>query len=452
MEKVDLTRLVDGPFELPLDRAAFAEALRKGLGRALMHVRARGAAGVDALVIDACVDDKTLDSQSEPERWPWMTEIVDAAGMWALTAPAIINMVESLTELNERDQDHVCNIAAVLAKRGFSDAMRALYMAFDRSWRWDDPIAATQAIKLNARDGLLHVARRLGQLAQADQSDDLELAPLWILALEFESKGDAERILEEAASSDRDIRAYLAWWRATQRRNSQDAMPQSAETRDGLLRSITATEIIERMRTGNPVLWGGPLMAWAKIASDAALQQIADAIFAETDEKRLRQYLWAFRHRGLPSLTPEFLAYADHENEFLRNATLIALSNTRHPLVREFAMRRMAREDKSFRDLSLLCRNHERDDHVMIEAMLEVAGDVHDAHDLVYSLIRIFKENPVGEAQPSLVFAYEHSPCMNCRKKVVGLLLGQGLAPAWLAEECRFDANEEIRELVLGSG
>lgn len=451
MDEAELTRLVEGPFKLPLDRAAFADALRKGHGRAMMHVREHGAAGLDDFIVDACVHDPTYDTQCEPERWPWMMEVVDAANLWDLAAPEVVKAIDSSTERDEPDVFHLCNLAAELAKRGNRDAMRAIYGAFERSWRWDDPVGATQIIKLNGRDGLLHVARRLGQLAQADQSDDLELAPLWILEMEFESNGEAERILEEAANTDRDIRAYLDWLLASGQGGSQVATPISREARKERLQSITATEIIESMRAGNPVLWGGPLMAWAKHASDAALQQIADAVFAETDEKRVRQYLWAFRFRGLPSLPPEFLDYADHEDEFLRNATLMALSNTRHPLVRAFSMRRMAREDRSFRDLSLLCRNYERDDHVMIEAMLEVAGDVHDAHDLVFSLIRIFEENPVGEALPLLVFAYEHSPCMHCRKDTVEILLQLGASPDWLLDECRFDANEAIRELISGS-
>ena len=72
-----------GPFSLPLDREQFRAASKKGHGRALMHVSRYGASGVEDVIVDACVHDKTFDPQCEWGRAEWMLRIVGAAGMSA---------------------------------------------------------------------------------------------------------------------------------------------------------------------------------------------------------------------------------------------------------------------------------------------------------------------------------------------------------------------------------
>ena len=47
-----------------------------------------------------------------------------------------------------------------------------------------------------------------------------------------------------------------------------------------------------------------------------------------------------------------------------------------------------------------------------------------------------------------MCFAYEESPCSACRKRTVALLIDLEILPDTLLDECHFDSNEEIRELV----
>jgi len=47
-----------------------------------------------------------------------------------------------------------------------------------------------------------------------------------------------------------------------------------------------------------------------------------------------------------------------------------------------------------------------------------------------------------------LLTLYERGPCAQCRLKVVTHLVNLGALPAQLAEECRFDANADVRALV----
>jgi len=48
-----------------LEKEEFASAVRKGLGRALMHVVNFGLDGIDDLVLDACLHNYCYDTQIE---------------------------------------------------------------------------------------------------------------------------------------------------------------------------------------------------------------------------------------------------------------------------------------------------------------------------------------------------------------------------------------------------
>ena len=60
----------------------------------------------------------------------------------------------------------------------------------------------------------------------------------------------------------------------------------------------------------------------------------------------------------------------------------------------------------------------------------------------------VYEANPVVEAQRAVLFAYEETPCSNCRHRAVALLQAIQCLPAGIREECRFDANDAIREAV----
>ena len=78
------------PFALPLSPDAFEDALRKGLGRASLHVREHGAAGLESRLLDACRTNWVFDAQCEGTRGEWLWEIVTAARLRAEVRAIVI--------------------------------------------------------------------------------------------------------------------------------------------------------------------------------------------------------------------------------------------------------------------------------------------------------------------------------------------------------------------------
>lgn len=72
------------------------------------------------------------------------------------------------------------------------------------------------------------------------------------------------------------------------------------------------------------------------------------------------------------------------------------------------------------------------------------------AHSLCWSLLDIVEGNASKALLPLLKWAYETNPCSKCRLRTVELLHDLGGLPSDMAQECRFDAVEEIQNLAKG--
>ena len=71
-------------------------------------------------------------------------------------------------------------------------------------------------------------------------------------------------------------------------------------------------------------------------------------------------------------------------------------------------------------------------------------------HSVGHSILDLAEKHPDPELNDALTALYELGPCSFCRGSAVRQLLLGGALPPALAEECRFDANLEIRKVGPG--
>lgn len=113
---------------LPLTSDTFADALRKGLGRAVLHVREHGDADVEEQLLEAVTRNLAYDPQSEGTRADWLVDILDLlpdAGRYTkAVAPAFGRASEDDTS-NPWDVAHLAHLLRVLAERGDAAAGEA---------------------------------------------------------------------------------------------------------------------------------------------------------------------------------------------------------------------------------------------------------------------------------------------------------------------------------------
>lgn len=119
------------------------------------------------------------------------------------------------------------------------------------------------------------------------------------------------------------------------------------------------------------------------------------------------------------------------------------------PRMRRLAVELLADESiSSFqrgRAADLLVRNAAPGDVALLSGLLATRQDDDELHGLGFGLLDWLAAHPAPDAASALVAIYEYDPCSLCRERAVERLHEINALPNWLVEECRYDANLNLR-------
>lgn len=422
----------------PLSKAAFAAALRTGHGRAIQHIQDHGSNGLEEIIIEVCVTSLSYDPQLEAERAPWLFSIVDRAKLTADVVQAIRESINTAPAESSRDSDQRSAILKELAASGSEDARRLLYSSLARSSNTADVISAKEIVALDGVDGLIYVARQMGQWMQADPDfwdDDSMIAG-------FDASTGIEgglAVLEREAAVDSDIASYLARIRKT-----RDSLSSSSTRFEAMF--LKGDEVVAYVKK-NPkdqCFW---LRMWGTQASDDQREIVFAALVAAEESEHVKRLFRCFAKTGLPRLESRLLRWIDHVDAQVQWAAVAALAPMTHGKLRQVAMRLIAGGNIA-NGVALLVRNFlEGDFSRCAEHLLQLA-DADETHHLVGELLDLCEAHLGHKALDCLLYVYEFSPCSTCRKRAVKALIDTNTAPAWVLAESLFDADPETRAFV----
>lgn len=424
-----------------LTPAEYQDALQKGLGRALQSARRSGKLIDDAAVLDASLHSRAFDPQLEGNRATWIMEILDAAQAAEAFRPRILAGFQETTDT--WDLQHLCEFAKIYAERDCAEARAALYDLYernpDRTAGW---LGVEEILNLDGMSGFLRAAA----LRLPNSNED----EWW---RDFDSLIDqADRRFGVAeVDSALERTPELAGFKMVVSRQRNRWKPETGEARSSPAapcRDRSPQEIIEEIESLDEDRGRIRHMTWGRYATDEDLTPIVAALFSQTDRGKLASYLQIFRKRALPRFDERLVALAEHRNKAVRDNAMAALAMNAHEAVREFALARLRAGRGDSETLALLARNYRRGDHTLIHEALRRDGSQEEMHGVVWALCDIFIEHGAPDGSEVLLFSYEATPCSNCRERIVEHLLNLGLAPDDMRDECRYDANGEIRALV----
>jgi hypothetical protein len=194
-------------------------------------------------------------------------------------------------------------------------------------------------------------------------------------------------------------------------------------------------------------------MQWGNKTSEEDLLKAAQDLLKEENPKLLLSYLDIFRHRPFPLDFSKLVFLAQHDDERvpydrMSIFSLSALENITHPDVRALALKMIAENNRIGRAVGLLQRNFEDNDWKLLESITVRELERDEYHSLGMSIEDIFKINPSPEAAQTFLNVYERCPCSQCRRRFVEILHSLNALPVSLLEECKFDANFDLREQV----
>jgi len=454
------------PVSLPLSQTAFADALRKGLGRAFLQLSRHGIAGLEETLLDACKTSWVYDAQCEGTRGAWLWELASVAG---LQAPVRAIVAEAL-ESDEPSADcwtelQLGEIAGELFRAGDQALRRLYYRAAARSRqartveRADGTVESAivgpglelaPIFEIDGLPGFLELVRALGDHAGPWSTEIAEEAR--------ESFGEAAvgQTLREAALGDPRVRGFLRHLDDDPPLIRQDGTIDRRAGRPSSRDDRTAAQLLDAIRTAAPSIklaagyWpNAGALGWGLHAAEPERRALAEALWIETDPRVVNAVLCAFQRRGLPDFDARLLALSRSGEPHVRDRAHRVLIH--HPCG---AARALALEDHlagraDERTVDLVAANWRAGDETIVQSIAEsFRGRAPDElHGVVFSMATLLRT--AGERATAFrdlaLFVWDESPCSNCRVRAAELLATMGDVPKWLAREAAHDARAEIR-------
>jgi len=344
---------------------------------------------------------------------------------------------------SEDDWDAVqrFRFAACMAFEGRERAKQIMYESYDPGPKNGEGIAIN-FVQMDGMNGFLFAATKIGALL-ISEPEEVDEGWLWAHASEVLGEAETRSALLQTAATDVRVEAY---WRAVEAHESD---------------SRNATDTLEAVKALSyeqlgPKLAGmrGPrLSLWGKGASVEGLERAAHGLIAASEPEQQLQHLRIFSRRPFPLDLSLLLDLSASANEDLAYAAAVALSQITNPSVRKLAFQ-LVEERLVGRQVAidLISQNFEPGDHETALNWFEDESDRETRHRMQLNLRNFWERHPEPASEVRmLVSSYEHGPCSCCREHIVRRLISLDSLAASMREECAYDANDEVRDLV-GAG
>jgi hypothetical protein len=409
------------------------DALRKGLGRAMQWARS---GRLDRkFVLQACLNDLRFDWQMDEPRGEWLWPIIEALGAARQLRVPILHALHAAPEGDCGAQ--LCQLARKYAETGDAAFRSVLYEIVERKpFVYQPWIGEEDLIVLEGEAGFLFaVAVRGRGLAQRGwESDDGMLVDHAVKSV------GAERVQEILRSSANAFvqRFREAWCR---NREAQSHVKKSGARAEELEATPVASVIVAAGQKNAR----GYLRSWGRNASQEALCEFVQHLWAERDTRLLAELLRVFSARPLPEFDSRLIDLGRHEDSGVRERAIVALGQNSHPAVREFALGEAAKGLRDGDVVALFAKNWQRFDERRILECLDPPDELDALHWLLRETSDTLKENADSDPSQLGVICYALTPCAACRHSAAKVLVERRAAPAWLTAECCDDAEADTR-------
>ena len=456
----------------PLTQEQFRDALRKGKGRALLHVRDFGGGGFEEDILHACEESVAYDTQIEGLRSDWMYEIVTAAGLGEMVKPRVLAALGRVATMERYwDFAQLYCLAAAFARDGHDDAREAVYRKFEDN---ESPGVWYGSVAIMIADGLagfLYVANVLGNRVanNLDDPDGDAAADCGGLFDEACERMGVETVTNALAAAAKENANYRVFRDAVQ--EHEDTIRKYKEEREEAKRqgkrwpsrkipgAAVVLQTIETSETIEAPGYDYPRMAlpgWGRIASEQDVQTVFEHMLTEHRPEQLLRLLRVFYSRAMPRVDDRILQLARTGPAEVRDSCLRALDRTgKDERVRQLAYELLSQNSPLPEAIGLFRNNYEPQDHVLIESSLPRLGDDEQGDDEFINGIVIDLNKIADKAGPEffncLRWMYEHAPCAHCRESAVRRMVDLQIAPQDILHECLADCYEDTRKLATAA-
>jgi hypothetical protein len=433
-----------------LTKNEFANALKRGKGRALMHVQQHGLDNVSSIVLKSTLKNLSYDRQCESSRTEWLFSMFSNTNELPDFSAAILNAISTETEIY--DLQHLCEFAELLAKNGDLKAHHQLSEIVlnqplpDPQW----PYGTHQLVALDGIDAVVAIAKRFGALLLDKKPE----SSIWLgdFADDIPS---AKRKLARLAKTETNIKAFLDNQNEQKKRFAKK--PKAKSKKEASEIELSCEEFVNHFFTkvGKEDYHFELKMMdrrLARNAYDEDLVALLERLNDEEDEAVIVRVLRVFNVAELPEITPLFWKLVESKNVDIRDAAVDALAKIQDARLSELARNKLKSKNFKAKDaafIQLFTENFtNQDEQLILNALKQTSFSDDVAHSVGFAIREIYRANEELVTSDLLQWDYERNPCTECRCSTVGLMMDlKGMTPEML-EECQYDSNEEIRQLV----
>ncbi len=421
-----------------LSQEQFRDALRKGLGRAVIHVEKFGIAGLEDDLIHGCLNSLVYDPQFEGTRGGWLFHLVTLADLTESIRPLVI---DKLLQPSKQDDywtvAQLYALAAEFASAGNESAKSAVYEKFKRREFVDPLIGGYHIVSLDKLSGLICVVEEIGDRLRNESGYE---ADVYAFEMIYDELGleTVEATLAERALQSLNVQAFLDF----RERKKQEAKLRVEEIASP---PQTANEILKLLNSQD-VMALISLRRWGRHASEDDLTKILERVETETDAERLRKLLFVFQDRQMPRLSQRIMELTLAEDSKISDLAIRSLANHKAEQIRDLALRLLRNKQPIFGAIRLLALNYESGDDQLVESVLPKSGDADSLHAVCQAITSVIGEQTTPELRSCMHWVYAQSPCSWCRHYVLSSLIEWGLASRELLEECLEDCEEDTQE------
>lgn len=413
------------------------DALHIGLGRAGIWAQ-QGQLSPD-LLLQACLEDWRFDLQIDDPRSDWLWELMGWLGVRDSFRTFILE--DLINSTDDSPVYQLCQLVGHYAAEGDQPCRSTLRHLVELCQFPDRPyVAEKEILRIDGAEGFKFLTRIRGE---ALKSSD------WEWHNDAFVRDASERLGEEMVRSilneshDPDIVRFTEAWKAQPPSQPWEAGREARERRN----RWPADRIIRFAHTGDPCRW---FSGWGIKADHKSLSQVADVLWQSDNPELILRLLLVFNRMELPQFHLRLVEFCQHEDERLRRNAYQALAMNSHEVVRQIAVERLEQGDFA-QAAELFVRNFRSGDEQRLLGAIRQPIDDDQLHGFLINVCDLFEENLEADVSQLGIWSYLNNPCSFCRESLVRLLVSRGQAPLWLREEARYDASNEIRQLVLES-
>jgi len=417
-----------------------------------LHVKQYGLDGVTDLVLKACLHDQAYDPQSESSKAKWLFDMFKNTGQYAKFSEAIINGLKRKRETWDLQQ--LFELAEEMAKNGDVKAWEAVReRAFEKASKdsMDDWLGAIEWTHLTGIEGALDIARIYGQRLLSNPED---FAPDTVFIWD-EISSDFQKQLFKLSQNEPRLKAYQYY---LEKQGLLDTPSSQANKEikkllaDEFNRQHFNLELIlsnAKNKVGDyPVQYS----AFGRHATPEEKETILYQLIQEEDDDVRLRLLWVFSRSPLPRILPAIFQWVENKNRTLYTSAINVLAGLSDPRIHELAKKKITSDKLLGIEtgiFKLFINNYESDDAKLFErALFHLKPGKEAAHALVWNLTEIAKRHKDAGLSDSLKWAYDKTPCAECRHRLVIQLDAVNELNGFILDECQFDANEDIATLA----